>query len=73
MYNKTLEVLVKIRAHVFYQDLKLEPKTRTANILSGLKSSSSCELIDKVFFKIKLQLTKPRKSKLKFMQTNANL
>ena len=54
MYNKTLEVLVKIAARVFYQDLKLEPKTRTANILTGLKSSSSCELIDKVFFKINL-------------------
>ena len=39
------------------QDLKSgaegEPdKTRIASILTGLKSSSSCELIDKVIFKI---------------------
>ena len=39
------KVLVKIRAGVFY---------RTAGILAGLNSSSFCELIDKVIFKINL-------------------
>ena len=37
------KVLVKIRAGVFY---------RTAGISAGLNSSSFCELIDKVIFKI---------------------
>ena len=45
---------------VFYQDLKTRAKgeisksdtTRTVSILAGLKSSSSCELIAKVIFKI---------------------
>ena len=44
---------------MFYQDLKtrakdeifMPDKTRTASILAGL-SFSSCELIDKVIFKI---------------------
>ena len=52
-------VLVKIRVGVFYHDLKTRAedeifksdKTQTASILTGLKSSSSCELIDKVIFK----------------------
>ena len=43
-------VLVKIQAGVFYEDLKTRVKgeifksdvTRTASVLSGLKSSSSC-------------------------------
>ena len=42
---------------MFYQDLKARAegeifksdKTRTASILTGLKSSSFCELLDKVF------------------------
>ena len=56
--------LVKIRAGVltFYQDLKTRTegeifksdKTRTASILTGLKTSSFCELVDKVIFKINL-------------------
>ena len=63
---------------MFYQDLKTRAedeifkpdKTRTASILTALKSSSSCELIDKVIFKINIvreNQIKPRKSKLKFM------
>ena len=56
-------VLVKIRAGVFYQDLKTRAegeifksdKTRTTSILTGLKSFSSCELIDKIIFKINLE------------------
>ena len=55
-------VQVKIRAGVFYQDLKTRAegeifkynKTRTASISTGLKSSSFCELIDKFIFKINL-------------------
>ena len=51
-----------MRAGVFYQHLKTRAegeifksdKTRTASILTRLKSSSSCELIDKVIFKINL-------------------
>ena len=45
---------------MFYQDLKtraeddIKPdEIRTASVLTGLKSSSSCELIDKVFFQLK--------------------
>ena len=51
-----------IRTGVFHQDLKTRAegdifksdKTRAASILTGLKSSSSCELIDKVIFKVNL-------------------
>ena len=47
---------------MFYQDVKTRAegevfksdKTRTASILTGLKSSSPCKLIDKVIFKIDL-------------------
>ena len=51
-----------MRAGLLYQDLKTRAegeifesgKTRTASILTGLKSSSSCELINEVIFKINL-------------------
>ena len=47
-----LHILLKIRAGVFYQDLKTlaegevfkSDKTQPASILTGLKSSSSCEI-----------------------------
>ena len=53
-----MEVVVKIQAGVFYQDLKTRAqgkifksdKTQIASILTGLKSSSSCELICKAIF-----------------------
>ena len=35
-------------------EISKSDKTRTAHILTGLKRSSSCELIDKVIFKINL-------------------
>ena len=51
-----------MQAGVFYQDLKIRAKgkifesdkARTASILTGLKSSLSSELIDKVIFRINL-------------------
>ena len=51
-----------VQAGVFHQDLKTQAKgeifksdkTRTWGILTGFKSSSSCELIDKINFKINL-------------------
>ena len=49
---------------MFYRDLETRAegeifksdKTQTASILTGLKSSSSCKLIDKVIFKVIFKL-----------------